>query len=313
MLFSEIYGSYFNVLASVLKEAIAGTLTKGRIAEIAAEKAFAESALRIEDALESGDWPLLRGNLDTPIKNVPTMPLTTLQKRWMKALLGDPRIKLFAPPADGLEDIEPLYSQEVFEYFDRYTDGDHYNDEGYITRFRTILTATKNCCKLRIVFHGGKGREHSWGCFPHRLEYSPKDDKFRLEITMPSQNPDRKFSYAKINLARIKSCEILEKLEPEEYHEPIRETETLALELIDERNALERVMLHFSHLEKETRRLDENRYSITLHYDRDDETEMLIRVMSFGAKLRVTSPESFIEKIRERLKKQKALNKYHAV
>ena len=309
MLFSEIYGSYFNVLASVLEEAIAGTLTQNRIDEIAAEKAFSESSLRIVSALESGEWLLLNRNFDTPVKNVPTMPLTILQKRWMKALLGDPRVKLFDPPAEGLEDVEPLYSQDVFEYFDRYDDGDPYDDEEYIARFRAILSAIKYRRKVHIVFSGGKGKEHSWDCIPHSLEYSPKDDKFRLGITMPSKNPNREFSHAIINLARIKSCEMANALEPEEGHEPTRETETLSFELIDERNALERAMLHFSHLEKETRRLDENRYSITLHYDRDDETEMLIRVLSFGAKLRVTSPESFIEKIRERLKKQRTLNK----
>jgi hypothetical protein len=307
MLFSEIYGSYFNVLASVLKEAIAGTLTKKRVAEIAEEHAFGESALRITDALETGEWPFLRGDFVTPVRNTPTMPLTTLQKRWMKALLDDPRVKLFDPPAEGLEDVEPLYSQDVFEYFDRYEDGDPYGDEGYAARFRLILSAVKDRRKVRIVFHGGKGKEHSWVCVPHRLEYSSKDDKFRLEITMPSKKANREFSTAKINLARIRSCEIVKTPAPDEGHKPVRETATLTLELTDERNALERAMLHFSHLEKETRRLDDNRYAITLRYDRDDETEMLIRVLSFGPKVRVTSPESFIEKIRERLKKQRAL------
>ena len=64
-------------------------------------------------------------------------------------------------------------------------------------------------------------------------------------------------------------------------------------------------MLHFSHLEKETVRLDENHYRITLSYEADDETEILIRVLSFGPMLRVTSPERFIGLIRERLRKQK--------
>lgn len=40
----------------------------------------------------------------------------------------------------------------------------------------------------------------------------------------------------------------------------------LVLELTDERNALKRVMLHFSHLEKETERLDDTHYRITLFY-----------------------------------------------
>jgi len=309
MLFSEIYGSYFNVLASALKEAISGTLTSTRIAEIASEKAFGESTLRIVDALENSEWPLLSDDFSTPIKNVPSMPLTVLHKRWMKALLNDPRIKLFDPPAEGLEDVEPLYSQDVFEYFDRYGDGDPYHDNGYVERFRTILEAIKNRRLISIVFLGGKGREHSWVCAPHKLEYSSKDDKFRLEITMPSKNPNREYSSSTINLARVKSCEIVESLGAEETHEPVRETEMLTLELIDERNALERAMLHFSHLEKKTRRLDETRYSIILRYDHADETEMVIRVLSFGPKLRVTSPESFIDKIRERLKKQRDLKK----
>ena len=40
-------------------------------------------------------------------------------------------------------------------------------------------------------------------------------------------------------------------------------------------------------------------------YDADDETEILIRVLSFGPMLRVTSPERFIKLIRERLRRQK--------
>lgn len=56
----------------------------------------------------------------------------------------------------------------------------------------------------------------------------------------------------------------------------------LVIELIDERNALERAMLHFSHLEKKTEKVSNDRYKITLYYDKDDETELLIRVLAFG-------------------------------
>jgi len=44
MLFSEIYGSYFNVVAAVLSEASDGKLTDRRMTELVREKAFAESA-----------------------------------------------------------------------------------------------------------------------------------------------------------------------------------------------------------------------------------------------------------------------------
>ena len=50
-----------------------------------------------------------------------------------------------------------------------------------------------------------------------------------------------------------------------------------------------------------------NRYRLTLRYDREDETELLIRVLSFGPVLKVVSPDSFIDKVKERLRKQFAL------
>ena len=54
MLFSEIYGSYFNVVAAVLSEAAENTLTTGKLTAIVQEKAFAESVLSIPAALQSG-------------------------------------------------------------------------------------------------------------------------------------------------------------------------------------------------------------------------------------------------------------------
>ena len=142
MLFHEIYGSYFNTVAEVLSEACNGTLTDKRLHEIVRSKAFDESVLEIPYALKN-DWSLLTDDMKTPVKHSPSMPLTTLQKRWLKALLRDPRIKLFGVTDEGLEDVEPLYSHDTFYYFDRYTDGDPYNDERYKLHFQTILRAIK--------------------------------------------------------------------------------------------------------------------------------------------------------------------------
>lgn len=80
MLFSEIYGSYFNVVAAVLSEAAENTLTTGKLTAIVQEKAFAESVLSIPAALQSGAWPLLDSGYHTVLRGKPTMPLTTLQK-----------------------------------------------------------------------------------------------------------------------------------------------------------------------------------------------------------------------------------------
>ena len=51
MLFHEIYGSYYQVTASVLRKAVKGTLTKQELTEIVRQQAFSESILTIPQGL----------------------------------------------------------------------------------------------------------------------------------------------------------------------------------------------------------------------------------------------------------------------
>lgn len=295
MLFSEIYSSYFNAAAAILAEAAAHTLTGDRLEDIIRQKAFAESILTLPAALKT-EWPLLEADLTTPIRHTPSMPLTTMEKRWMKTLLQDPRIALFDPDPTGLEEVETLFDLADVVRFDQYLDGDPYGDETYIAVFRQLLTALREGRMIRLRHTGRDGRDHISVCRPCRLEYSEKDDKFRL-LALDGR---RQFA---VNVARIQSCRLLERAGPAPAEKPGR-METLTLHLRDERNALERVLLHFSHFEKETRRLGEREYQITLRYERADETELLIRVLSFGPVLQVTAPDRLIRLIRERLEKQ---------
>lgn len=300
MVFSEVYGTYFTVLEELIARAQEGGLTREELERIVRERGFEESILTIPEKLADERWPLLTGELTTPLAHRPERPLTLLEKRWMKALLSDPRIRLFDPPAEGLEDVEPLYPPEAIVWFDRYTDGDPYGDPGYIQRFGTILRALREKRRLHLEFLGRNGVAHHWDCVPFRLEYSGKDDKFRL-ITGNNRTA------LSVNLGRITDCTLLEPCPPGGYHPRTMRRATLVLELTDERNALERVMLHFSHLEKETERIGENRYRLTLHYEKEDETELLIRVLSFGPALKVLSPAKFRKRLRDRLEKQMRL------
>ena len=300
MLFSEIYGSYFNVVAAVLAEASAGPLTASRITAIVQEKAFSESTLSIPAALKSAHWPLLDANLHSVLRHKPTMPLTSLQKRWLKALLSDPRIALFDPDITGLEDIEPLYQKNTFVFFDQYADGDPYEDPGYIACFRTVLRAIREKRKLHIQFQGRTGQHHSLTCIPCHLEHSEKDDKFRL-LALSNQRRHT------INMARVHSCQLLEKHDCQLDALPSAPSKELVLLLHDERNGLERALLHFSHFEKETVKLAEELYQIRLRYDQEDETEVLIRVLSFGPVLEVKAPDAFVQLVRERIRRQRRL------
>ena len=300
MIFSEIYGSYFKAVSAILAKAVEGELDEKTLVRTVLENAFGESLVTIPAKLKDGSWPLLTEDFGTPLKNEPYAPLTTLEKQWLKALLLDPRVRLFEPSGEGLEDVEPLFTPDQFVYFDRYTNGDDYGDPRYIAHFRTILRAMHEKRKLRVRFHGHRGNRQSFVCIPYKLEYSSKDDKFRL-ITGQRGKP------LTINLSRIDSVQLLEPWEESEYRLPHEREQTLVMELFDTRNALERAMLHFSDLEKETEKLDDKRYRITLRYRQGDETEILIRILSFGPVLKVVEPESMVAQIRERLARQLAL------
>ena len=58
--------------------------------------------------------------------------------------------------------------------------------------------------------------------------------------------------------------------------------------------------------EKEAEKLDEKHYRISVVYDKDDETEMVIRILSFGPMIKVTAPQHFVELIKQRLIRQKS-------
>ena len=296
MLFSEVYGRYYQVVSSILSEAVRGELAEQKLQKIVEEKAFSESGLVIPQALKNGTWPLLTKDMETPLQREPVMPLTLLEKRWLKTLLQDPRIQLFGVSETGLEDVQSLYPADAVVYFDRYGDGDDFTDEGYKERFRIILQALREKRKLEITYQSQGKKASVWNCIPRSLEYSSKDDKFRLYVASKG--------IAALNLSRIVDVKLLEQYSAGEDVPLVLKKEKLVLEVRDERNALERVMLHFSHFEKETVKLEEKKYQLTLWYEKEDKAELLIRALSFGPMVRVMEPASFIALVRERLQKQ---------
>lgn len=300
MLFNEIYGKYFAAVGEIIKAAQSEKLTEKELYAIVRDNAFAESSLVIPQMLKEENWPLLRKDLSTPLEHAPKRPLTLLEKRWLKSILSDPRIKLFDVSAKGLEDIKPLYPMDSFVYFDRYSNGDPFEDPEYVKNFKTVLKAMREHRKAYVEFTGHRGTDQKRNCVVYNLEYSSKDDKFRIIAS-----GDR-YSFI-INMARITECELMEEYSPEEFRPKAPIKKEIIFELFDERNALERVMLHFSHLEKETEKIGDKKYRVRLLYETEDETEMLIRILSFGPMIKVLSPQNLIEQIKNRIEKQEKL------
>lgn len=300
MIFSELYGAYYNTVASILKEAVDHPLEKHEIQSIIEKKAFGESLLGIEPALKEERWQLLNRDGTTNILYEPTMPATLIQKRWLKAISKDPRIRLFTDDIYDYPDVEPLFTADDYLVFDRYSDGDDYEDPVYIKRFRLMLDAIHKQYPLKIELVSHRGKRINTIILPKYMEYSEKDDKFRLF------GSGKKF-FGAINLGRIQKCGRYERdFDPTDIKEISPHRRSVTFDLVDERNALERVLLHFAHFEKEAERIEDDRYRVTIWYEKDDETEIVIRILSFGPMVRVIEPQSFIELIKNRLEKQRS-------
>ncbi|MEE0264239.1 MAG: WYL domain-containing protein, partial [Acutalibacteraceae bacterium] len=176
---------------------------------------------------------------------------------------------------------------------------DPYEDENYINSFRTILKALNKKQALKIHMVNRKGHGTTVTVMPQRLEYSEKDDKFRLISTGCRYG-------GTINIARITSCEIIRKTKLPQHDVSISSKEAVTLRILDERNSLERTLLHFANFEKQAERTDENRYLVHIKYNKADETELVIRILSFGPTVEVVAPVDFRNLIIDRLKKQKS-------
>jgi hypothetical protein len=135
-------------------------------------------------------------------------------------------------------------------------------------------------------------------CYPVRLEYSEKDDKFRL-VTAGWR------SVATVNLGKIMHCTHYNGEKQLIGHERDVKYDTVTVKLLDERNALERFMLHFAHFEKQVEKLNRKHYLIKIKYAHDDEPEMVIRILSFGPLVEVVESEDFRNLVIEKLKNQK--------
>lgn len=297
MIFNEIYGCYYNVVTKIIGLAIDGKLTESKMNEIASEYAFEESFLTIVPALKNQDWQLIDHKFETPIVNKPAMPMTTLEKRWLKTILLDPRIALFQIPLGELENVEPLFEPEDIVYFDRYLDGDRYEEPLYIENFHRIRQAIKEHNKVKIKFWNRKNRERTQIIAPIKIEYSDKEDKFRVLSA-------GRWNIRTINMGRIIQCTTLDETFPKELCLQTRKKDTLIFELTDERDVLERAMMKFAHYKKKVEKVDDKLFQVEMEYDVEDETDVLIQMMSFGSYVKILAPDKMRKELCKRIERQ---------
>lgn len=320
-IFSEIYGAYFRITAEIMSRE---TVSENDVYDIIRKSGFRDSALFLPQKLlpqkDGSDWGLLRKNGGgfSPITNAPpARVMTRLQKMWLKAAISDPRFGLFFDSgtteklSEKLSGIPPLYPRGVFRQFDKFSDGDDYTSLEYRAVFRTVLAAVKSRELLQISFLSGHDRGIRCLCLPLKIEYSAKNDKMRLHCRTLKNG--RIAGGGVINIGRIKSVERTGKFwnEPismDDYFKSRRAYKPATVRVMPERNAVERFLMEFASYEKRTERdLESGSCLVNIFYDKSDETELLIRLLSFGAAVEILAPAGLRRQAAERVRRQAEL------
>ena len=322
-IFHEIYGVYYRIVRHLLRQK---RLTDVDIRKYISQEGFLETHLYLEEKIvppkrndaKRSDLELFRRNADGTISPVtahqPPNPLTLMQKRWLFTLLDDPRMGLFLTQEEQnslreqLTGIEPLYAPEMLHCTDQFADGDTFGDRHYQKHFRKILTAVRNRSILDVSYRSGHGNAQRLKVVPFRIEYSGKNNKFRVYcIDLWNRTAKKPIT---LNLGRILSLnrtkqQYPQEIQPELWFAKMRCKEPVEVRVKPERNAVERFLMEFASYEKCVERDAETGcITVKLWYDKQDETELLIQLLGFGPVLEILSPSDFRAKAAERIRRQ---------
>lgn len=163
-------------------------------------------------------------------------------------------------------------------YYDRFGHGDDFSSQEYRQSFRLIA--------LRCPFHKRLFPDH------YRL------DGMKNVVFQEHCQQDESYALPDANDMKKAASSSLDSLMRQSY-----DTEPVRLLIHNKRNALERTMLHFANYDKDTRQLNKNTWECCIYYDSSMETELLIEILSFGPVVKVFSPDTFVDLIRDCLQK----------
>lgn len=260
------------------------------------------------------------------------IPLTKWELRWLRTILDDPKMTLFLTP-DTISSLKEIIPQEItpicirkngnnakatsadnIYYFDRYH-SESYQMDSHL--FRTILSALHNSEALNINYNAGKGTSFKGIYYPIYIEFSKRDDRFRLYV-----------QEAKTDRIYMMNCDWISAAELTGTNFDMHRCQSVlkgffdtnqckvSVEFEDTRNILDRILNEFSPWKKRCeciRKKDEKneipaKYKLTIYYHRYDQMDMVVRLMSYGSYIRFIDKEHFIcKEIMKRIEKQQVL------
>jgi predicted DNA-binding transcriptional regulator YafY len=312
-----MYSVYYRIVARLMRQAEKAPFSLGDIRESVRQFGYEETLAEFVTKLQNGNIPVFRENGDgtygTPLKFVPR-PLSLPERRWLASILDDERMPLFLDGGEiarlkaALGGVEPLYKKEDFQVVDGANDPDPFVSSDYRKIFGTVLDAFESGKSLQIRYRARNGGEMDGIVEPTALQYSMKDDKFRL--LCKGLREDGTVRRIVMNVSRILTAALCGASLPMRGVGIAPETRTAVMSLSGERDTPERAMMHFANYECVSYATDGGKIEMNVKYNAEDEREVMIRALSFGPQIRVLEPDSLVELIKEKLIRQEVLKSF---
>ena len=263
------------------------------------------------------------------------LPLTKIEARWLLTILNNPLASLFMTESDikRLKEKIKLAPYKVkpldfncINYFDRYN-FEHkdlkgkktVNQDGRISNkdlkvLKIIKKGISEGFKLKIKYRNWRKQPIWITCAPCWIEYSIRDDLFRLWYVR-----NGKSGICIINIPRIEKVIELTNMKYDIkeqsmllesiYKESMQEIQVEFFQ--GDRNILDRILTEFSLWEKKCVFDSVSKYyRMTLYYSKMDESEIMMRLLSYGPFIRVVADDDnyVLSEVRNRIVKQYKLN-----
>lgn len=257
------------------------------------------------------------------------LPLTKLELRWLMTVLEDPLATVFfsneqiSKLKKAIQDVSfevKPFKMSAINYFDRYNFEErhlragevhirHSKEEAYFIRkvYKAIIFGEKT----KIEYKNWRGEKRYVTCKPAWLEYSRRDDIFRIWYINENK-------ICIINISRILRITVLKnkKYNKFEQREELRKLYNQTMTEIQiefyqgEKNLPDRLLTEFSLWKKKCiYDINTQKYTMILYYSTLDEKEILIRLLSYGPYVRVIASEKnyILSELKKRVIAQREL------
>lgn len=230
------------------------------------------------------------------------VPLSTLELRWLKTILEDDKIRLF------LSELEIHALRYLLGDMDKIVFFDRFHQKS--TVFPTILDGIYNHYTLYIKYHTMRDQIKIGEFKPIVLEFSKRNNRFQGLFQECGSNKIYTMNVSRIETAEktdtsfdysAAECALLD------FQKTNRTS--VEVEFYDVRNMVDRILTEFSPWKKLCVYDAETKlYKLKIFYQKQDEVDLVVRLLGYGANLRFVDREHPIcKEIQTRMNRQMEL------